>query len=294
MKEYVIVSDSCVDLTQEMADQLGLKIIPLSILVENQVYHNYLDGRELTVQAFYQMLRDHKKTSTSQVTTNEFVEGLSPILKSGINILLITFTSALSGTYSSALIAQKELQVSYPHQKIVVIDSLCASMGQGLLLTYACKMKQAGKSLEEVAKWIEDNRLNVCHLFTVDDLDHLRRGGRLSASKAFLGSLLSIKPLLHVSKEGKLVQTGKIYGRKRSLDTLVATMIASIVHPEEQLVYISHGDCIEEAKYVKDEILKVLPVKEIVINHVGPVIGSHSGIGTIAIFFMGKDRFLEP
>ncbi|MFA6889725.1 MAG: DegV family protein, partial [Bacilli bacterium] len=278
MKEYVIITDSCVDLTQEMANQLGLHIVPLSVLCEGNSYRNYLDGRELKPTEFYQMLREHKKTSTSQVTTMEFVEAMRPFLNEDKDILIISFSSALSGTYSSALQAKKELEEEFSNQKIVVLDSLCASMGQGLLCMHVAHLKQEGKTIEEVKKWAEDNRMNVCHLFTVGDLDHLRRGGRLSAATAFIGSLLLIKPLLHVSKEGKLVQTGKTHGRIRSLDTLVSTMITSIVHPEEQIIFISHGDCLQDAEYVKDEIMKVLPVKEIHINLVGPVIGSHSGI----------------
>ncbi|MDD3348921.1 MAG: DegV family protein [Bacilli bacterium] len=293
MNDYILLTDSCVDLTQEMADQLDLHVVPLSVLVDGNSYQNYLDGRELSPQAFYSMLREHKKTSTSQVTTVAFMNAMTPILQEGKDVLLITFSSALSGTHSSAERAKKELETEYPKRKIVVIDSLCASMGQGLLCTYVSKLKREGKTIEEVSEWIQENRLNVCHLFTVGDLDHLRRGGRLSAATAFIGNLLSIKPLLHVSKEGKLVQTGKAHGRKRSLDTLVSTMITSIVHPEDQVVYISHADCYEEAVYVKEKIMKVLPIQDIHINYVGPVIGSHSGVGTLAIFFMGKDRFLR-
>ena len=154
-------------------------------------------------------------------------------------------------------------------------------------------MKKAGKSIEDVANWVEENKLNLCHLFTVGDLNHLKRGGRLSYSKALLGTILRVKPLLHVSTEGKLVQTGMTRGRKSSLDTMVQRMFATIVNPKGQTVYISHGDCIEDAEYVKKEIMNKMPIEDIKINFDGPVIGSHSGVGTLAIFYMGKDRVTE-
>lgn len=292
MNDFILATDSSIDLTKEMADDLGLEVIPLSVLIEDKVYFNYLDGRDIKVEDFYQLVREHKKMSTSQVTTNEFKDFFTSFLDKGKDVIYISFSSALSGTYSGAIQTQSELVKLYPKQKLIVLDSLCASMGQGLLLTYVSRLKKAGKSIDEIAKWVEENKTNVCHLFTVGDLDQLRRGGRLSATTAFIGNLLSIKPLLHVSLEGKLVQAGKIYGRKRSLDALVNSMVNSIVAPEGQTVYISHGDCYEDALFVKEAIMKRLPVKEIIINYVGPVIGSHSGIGTIAIFYMGKERYL--
>ncbi len=293
MSNYILATDSCIDLNQTMADELGLEVIPLSVLVEDKVYFNYLDGRDILPHDFYQLIRERKKTSTSQVSTREFISFFKPFLEENKDILYIAFSSALSGTYHSAMQAQSELKKKYPNNKLIVVDSLCASMGQGLLVTYASRLKQEGKSIEEVAKWLEDNKTNVCHLFTVGDLDQLKRGGRLSATTAFIGNLLSIKPLLHVSLEGKLVQAGKVYGRKRSLDALVELMVNSIVDAEGQTVYISHGDCYEDALYVKEKIKAALPVGNIIINYVGPVIGSHSGVGTLAIFYMGKERYLE-
>jgi DegV family protein with EDD domain len=218
---------------------------------------------------------------------------MEPILKSGRDILSISFSSALSGTYNSARIAKEELQEKYPERKIIVIDSLSASMGQGLLVYHAAKRKQEGKSIEEVAKWVEENKLKLCHLFTVDDLNHLRRGGRLSPISAILGTILRVKPLLHVSIEGKLTVVSKSRGRHTSLDMLVQQMEKTIENPEGQTVFISHGDCLEEAEYVKEKMLAKLPIKDVVINYVGPVIGSHSGPGTIAIFYFGNDRFTQ-
>lgn len=293
MNDYIIMTDSCIDLTDEMAKNLDLHVLPLTVNIDGKEYKNYLDEREITIKDFYQHLRDHTKTSTSQINANVFTEAMTPLLEEGKDILYIGFSSALSGTYNSSLIAKEDLSSDYPNRKIITLDSLCASMGQGLLLTYAARLKKEGKSIVEVAKWVEDNKLNISHLFTVGDLNHLKRGGRLSSSKALIGTILRVKPLLNVSSEGKLVQTGKTRGRKQSLDAMVERLVATIVNPTNQLVYISHGDCLDEAVYVKNEILKQVKVKDVIVNFIGPVVGSHSGLGTLAIFYMGKDRF-EP
>ena len=290
MSEYKIFTDSCIDLTSQMANELELTVTALSVTVDDKEYFNYLDGRQISNEDFYEELRQHKKTFTSQVNMARFIEDWEPTLAAGNDILSISFSSALSGTYQSSVQAKDTLLEKYPDRRIITIDSLAASMGQGLLLTYAAKLKKSGKSIDEVAKWVEQNKMNICHLFTVGDLNHLKRGGRLSSTKAILGTLLSIKPLLHVSPEGKLVQTGQVRGRKKSLIKMVETMIETIENPEGQIVYISHGDCLEEAENVKKLILEKLPVQEVIINYVGPVIGSHSGIGTLAIFYLGNDR----
>lgn len=293
MSKYVILTDSCIDLTYKQAKELGLEAIPLSVDIEGKSYFNYLDEREIRVKDFYDVLRRNVVTKTSMINPDEFVNFFKPFLKDGYDILYIGFSSALSGTYNSSMIAKEELQEEYPDRNIVTIDSLCASMGQGLLLTIASKLKQAGKSLEEVRDFVEENKLRVSHLFTVGDLNHLKRGGRLSSAKAFLGTVLRIKPLLHVNKEGKLVQTGSTRGRKQALAKMIERMKNTIENASDQLVYISHGDCEEEAEELKREIIKEIGVKEVVLNLIGPVIGSHSGLGTIAIFYLGNDRFTE-
>lgn len=293
MREFVLFSDSCVDLPNELATELGLTVIPLTVNVEGKEYKNYLDEREIKNVEFYNMLREYKKTSTSQINANTFMEALEPLVAGGKDVLVISFSSALSGTYNGAVNAAEELNEKYTKNKIVVIDSKCASMGQGLLVYYAAMMKKAGKSMDDVAKWVEENKLKVSHLFTVGDLNHLKRGGRLSSSKAFIGTILRVKPLLNVSTEGKLVQQEKARGRKTSLDMMVDRMEKTIENPKGQVVFISHGDCLEDAEYVKKEILKRMPVEKVLINFNGPVIGSHSGVGTLAIFYMGNDRFVE-
>jgi DegV family protein with EDD domain len=286
------MSDSAVDLPSELEREFDLKIIPMCVDVKGKTYFNYLDGREISSKEFYDILRKGVVTKTSMINPEAFIEFMDPFLKEGYDILYIGFSSALSGTFNSANIAKEELQQIYEDRQIVLIDSLCASLGQGLLVSYACKLKQAGKSLEEVALFVEENKLNICHLFTVGDLNHLRRGGRLSYAKALLGTVLRIKPILQVNKEGKLVQTGSTRGRKQSIEKMFARMKETIVDPKNQIVYISHGDCLEEALELKREIIKELHVQEVLINYIGPVIGSHSGLGTLAIFYLGNDRIL--
>ena len=290
MEDYLIVTDSCVDLPAEVAEAMNLVILPLSVRAEDNNYFNYLDEREITFKDFYNELRSKKQTQTSQLNPENFIQAFEPILQAGKDILSISFSSALSGTYHSSVLAKEELLEKYPERKIITIDSLAASMGQGLLLTYVSRIKQEGKSIDEVASWVEKNKLNICHLFTVDDLNHLRRGGRLSTISALLGTILRVKPLLHVSKEGKLSVQGKARGRQSAISLMLERMENTIVEPQDQTIYISHGDCLEDALYLKDEVQKRFGVGEILINYIGPVIGSHSGPGTLAIFYWGNDR----
>lgn len=293
MESFILFTDSCVDLPNKLAKELDLTVLPLTVNVEGKEYKNYLDEREIKTKDFYDMLREHKKTSTSQVNSTTFVDYIEPLLKEGKDVLVISFSSALSGTFNGAVTAAEELKELYKDRKVIVIDSKCASMGQGLLVYYAAKLKQEGKSIEEVAEWVEKNKLRISHLFTVGDLNHLKRGGRLSSSKALLGTILRVKPILNVSLEGKLVQTDKTRGRKSSIDMMVERMVKTIENPEEQIIFISHGDCIEDAKYAESQIRNKLNVKDVLINYVGPVIGSHSGVGTLAMFYLGNDRNTE-
>ncbi|MGI6768528.1 MAG: DegV family protein [Bacilli bacterium] len=290
MGEYIIITDSCIDLPADLVASLGLEYLPLSVKMEDKVYFNYLDEREISFSDFYRELREKKKTQTAQANPEDFLRILRPHLKQGKDILSISLSSALSGTYNSSRIARDELLKEFPDRKIILIDSLSASMGQGLLVTYAARMKKTGKNIEEVAAWVEANKLRISHLFTVNDLNHLRRGGRLALIPALLGTILRVKPLLHVSPEGKLTVEGKARGRQSAIDRLFERMVNTIENSEEQTIYISHGDCIEDAEYLKNKIIAALPVKEILINYIGPVVGSHSGPGTLAVFFLGNDR----
>lgn len=290
MNKFVIIVDSCVDLSIEKVKDLDLIVVPLKVEIDGKIYSNYPDEREIKATDFYSLLREEKVAITSQVNSYQFSEEMEKVLKDGYDVLYVGFSSALSGTFNSFAIAKDELKDKYPNRKIIAVDSLCASLGHGLLVTYASNMRKQGKSIDDVAKWLEENKLHLVHLFTIDDLSCLKRGGRLSGSAALIGTMLHLKPLLHVSNEGKLVATGKVFGRKNSLKKLVEKMGDNIIDPQNQVVYISHGDCIEEANYVADLIKETYKVKDVYINFVGPVIGAHSGPGTIAIFFLGKER----
>lgn len=287
---YRILTDSTGDLTPELVRELDLTVIPMEFTVDGKSYRNYPDGHEMSAKAFYDLLRSGKTSTTAQINSHEFTEWADPILQAGEDLLYIAFSSGLSGTCQSALLAKKELSEKYPDRKIYVVDSLCASMGEGLLVYYASKMQQEGKSIDEVYQWLQDNKLHLCHWFTVDDLNHLKRGGRVSSAAALFGTMLGIKPVLHVDDAGHLIPVAKIRGRKQSLDALVSHMEETVTEPENQVIFISHGDCQQDAQYVADKIRAKWNVKDIVLNEIGPVIGTHSGPGTVALFFLGSKR----
>lgn len=274
--------------------------MPLSYYADNDIIFTRLkftiDGNtysdcdpEMSERIFYDLIRTGKTSTTTQVNIEEFKEFFQKALERGKDVLHLAFSSGLSGTCNSAVIAAQELSEQYPDRKIIVVDSLCASMGQGLLLDYAVSLRDESKSIEEVAKWLEDNRLKLVHYFTVDDLNHLQRGGRISKLTAVFGGLLNIKPILHVDDNGKLVSVGKIRGRRQSLTELV-NMMEKLQDGPQKKVFISHGDCEDEANYVAELVKERFGVKTIITNCIGPVIGGHSGPGTMAIFFMGTQR----
>ncbi len=290
MRDYVIFTDSCADIDPKMMQELGVEILPLTFTLDRKTYANWPDGREMSFKEFYAKLREGLVSSTSQINVTEFIEAFRPVLKAGKDILYLGFSSGLSGTVQSGTIAAEELAPEFPDAKILVVDTLAASLGQGLLVWYAVQMKKKGTPVAEVADWVEKHKLNQVHWFTVDDLNFLKRGGRVSSTAALFGTMLNIKPVLHVDDTGHLIPMEKVRGRKQSLDALVSHMEKSAIEPEKQMVFISHGDCLEEAEYVRDEIKRRLGVKDFYINYVGPVIGSHSGPGTMALFYMGTER----
>lgn len=290
MRNYVIVTDSTSDLPEEIISNLGIKVIPLSFEIEGKSYLDHPKDSELNLQDFYERLRNGERSVTSLINTGTFIEEFTPILKDGFDILYIAFSSALSGTYNSCMIAIEELKGTYPDAKMIAIDSKCASVGEGLLVYSAAKKKEAGMSIEELQDWIQQNILNICHWFTVDDLNHLKRGGRVSAFSATVGTALNIKPVLHVDNEGRLIPMEKVRGRKKSIIELFHHMEQTCINAEEQTVFIGHGDAKEDAEYLAELIKEKLPVKEIIITYIGPVVGTHSGPGTIALFFFGTER----
>lgn len=290
MAAYRILTDSTTDLAPEMIRELGVQVIPLCYLMEGNTYHNIPGGGEMDEPAFYNKLRAGVMSTTTQVNSEEFIQVFTPVLEAGDDILYIAFSSGLSGTCQSAHLAKKELEQKFPGRRIEVFDSLCASMGEGLLVYHAATRKNNGASLDEVLAWLKENVLHLCHWFTVDDLNHLKRGGRVSTATALVGTMLGIKPVLHVDDEGHLIPVSKVRGRKQSLDALVKKMEETAIDPQDQVIFISHGDCLEDAKYVARQAREKLGVKDVKINFIGPVIGAHSGPGTVALFFLGSSR----
>lgn len=290
MADFVLFTDSNCDLPLNLAQEMELVVLPLTVYLDDKVYYNHLDESEITYEDFYRILPDIKATRTAAANQHEFAEKMEPVLQQGKDILYLGFSSGLSATFNNARLAAEELAEKYPERKILCVDTLCASMGQGLLLWHAWNLKKEGKSIEEVCAWVEDHKLNLCHWFTVNDLMHLKRGGRVSAATALVGSMLSIKPVLHVDNEGHLINVGKARGRKASLKALMEKARELAINPAEQTMFISHGGCADEAQYLADMVKNELHVKDVIIGYVGPVIGSHSGPGTMALFFLGTER----
>lgn len=287
---FQIVTDSCANLTADIIRQYGLVMLPLEYLMDGVSHKITADTKAADYKAFYQKMREGKVAKTSMINGEAVRPVLEDILKSGKDILYIGFSSALSGTVQSVKATLDQLAEQYPDRKCITVDSLAAAMGEGLLVTHAALQQQAGKSIDEVADWLERNKLHLCHLFTVDDLKYLRRGGRISGATALIGSVLQIKPLMHVDNEGRLVAFGKVRGRKASIQALLKRMGEIIIKPAEQIIYVIHGDCEEEAKAIAKEIKTRFKPKSIVLNYVDQVIGAHSGPGTLAIFFLASER----
>lgn len=285
MSKFVITADSTVDLPKEFLEEKQVPVVSLSYIIDGATYK---DGEGLTSKEFYDKIREGAMPTTSQVNPEQARDLFEPILKEGMDILHIAFTSGLSGTYNSCRIAAEELSEEYPDRKIIVVDSLCAASGGGMLLYKALELKEQAKSLDEIAAWVEDNKLNVCHDVTVDDLFHLHRGGRVSKTSAVLGTIIKIKPIIHVNDEGKLIVIGKERGRKKALQTLVERMEEKSKGFENNIVMITHGDALEDAEYVKGLIQDKFGITNIMINPLGTVIGSHTGPGVIALFYMGN------
>ena len=290
MREFVIMTDSCCDLSAAMAAELELSVLPLSLHMGGAVYRNWLDGRDIGFPEFYSRVRGGENATTAAVSVGDFETEMRKILSSGRDLLCVSFSSALSATYQSASIAAEELRTEFPEAEICVVDSLCASLGQGLLVWLCAQERKKGRSLAEVRDFAEAVKGRICHWFTVDDLNHLKRGGRISAVAALFGTMLSIKPVMHVDDGGRLTPVGKTRGRRASLLALVNEMEKTAPEPERQTVFISHGDCLADAEFVAEEIRRRFGTRDIHINYVGPVIGSHSGPGTVALFFTGSPR----
>lgn len=287
MPNYNIVTDSCCDLRPETYEQLNLTVVPLSMEFRGQVREDKSDD---SIKEVYAALRAGESAQTAAVNPDRWLNAMEPHLAEGRDVLVMAFSSGLSTTYQSAVIAAEELREKYPERTIYVVDTLCASRGEGLLVWYACKKRDEGMTLDELHKWVEDTKLHLCHWFTVDDLMYLKRGGRISAATALVGTMLKVKPVLHVDNEGHLINMFKVRGRKASLEAIANKLGELGGNYDNRTVFICHGDCIEDAKYVENILKTKYGVKEVLINYTGAVIGSHSGPGTMAVFFLGDHR----
>jgi DegV family protein with EDD domain len=290
MKDYIIITDATSDLTKEIVNKNNIIVIPMEYEIDGKRYEYYPSCKNLSITQFYGKIKEGLMASTTQINVNTFEKYFEKAIIDGFDVIYIAFSSALSGSIQSAHIAKKNLSEKYPQSKIEIIDSLSASAGEGLLVYSAAKHKEAGMSYEALIKWINENILRLCHWFTVDDLYHLHRGGRVSAASAIIGSTIGIKPVLHVDNEGRLIPVSKIKGRKKSLSELVERMKQTCVNSYEQTIFIGHSNSYDDAVFLKDLILEQFKVKDIQIMDIGAIIGSHTGCGTIALFFFGTER----
>lgn len=287
MNDYIVTVNSTVDVPKEWLKERNVPFVPLKYTIDGETYQDMMG---LSAKEFFDKLREGKMSVTSQVNPQEAKEVLEPFLKEGKDVLHLAFSSGLSGTCASMKTAAEELKEEYPEREIIVVDTLCACMGEALLLYYVLKRKSEGMTIKEAAQWAEEHKLNICHNVTIDDLHHLQRGGRVSKTAAVLGSMVQIKPMIHMDNEGKLQVIGKERGRKKSLQKIVERSSEQFKGYENDLIMITHGDCIEDAEYVAELVRKKMGIGNILINNIGTVIGSHTGPGVVAVFCMGSER----
>ena len=287
---FKIVTDSCANLTDEVIDRFGLTILPLTFMVDGKQHTSYKKQEKSNLPKFYKMMREGKVVTTSLPNLVDSKNEIEKILQGGDDVLFIAFSSGLSGTHTAIDLICKELASKYDDRKIFSVDTLAAAAGQGMLVWMAAEMRDEGKSIEEVRDWLEDNKLHLAHWFTVDDLHFLERGGRVSKTAAFAGTVLNIKPVLHVDDEGHLIPMEKVRGRKKSIESLAQHMKETMVEPYNYKVLISHGDCLEDAELLASKVKEVTGQEDIHINCLDPVIGAHSGPGTLALFYLATSR----
>lgn len=283
---YQIITDSCSDLTEAQLKAWNVSCVNLTLRYRGEDHRNFSDSA--AVKAFYDEMRSGTMATTAAANPEEWGNVMRPALEEGRDVLVITFSSGMSTTYQSAVIAAGDLQEEYPDRTIRVVDSLCAALGQGLLVYHACKKRDEGMTVDELAAWLEEHRLNLCHWVTVDDLAHLKRGGRISTTSALVGSMLNVKPIIHVDNEGHLINTAKVRGRKAAIDHLVKKFSETCT--DFDTVFIGHGDCPEDAAALEAALRAKHDIKEITTGYVGPVIGAHTGPGVLVVFFMGTNR----
>ena len=284
-----IITDSACDLTRDYIKNNNIGLLSLILNLNGQAIKDDL-GETLSYKDFYNKMREGATPTTSQINAHEFEEEFIKYIKNGDSIIYISLSSNLSGTFNSANIAKNNLMDEYPNANIYLVDSLSVSVGQGLLVAKACEMRDSGIGAEEIVNWLEENKRKVIHSILIDDLNHLKRGGRISGATAAIGGLLNIKPTLYIDDEGKLVQGEKIKGKKKALRFLVNEVREKAVDTENEILYICHGDCLEEAETLRDMILEEVKFKNVIINYVGNVVGAHAGPGVLAAVFLGSNR----
>lgn len=289
MRYYTIVTDSSCDLPAPLLEKMGIRVVPLAVNLDGKTYFNYPDGRAIGFEEYYAQLRSGKQATTSAVNMSLFRTVMEAELIAGHDVLYLGFSSGLSGTFNAGAMAARELQEEYPEFELIAVDTLCACMGQGLLVYLAALEKAGGKSMHEVRDFVEAQKLHICHWYTVDDLQHLKRGGRIGGTTARLGTMLNIKPVMNMDNEGKLAAVSKARGRAAALRALVDKVGEQAIEPEKQTVFIAHADCYDDAHKVAEMVHERFGSKSL-INYIGPVIGAHAGPGTVALFFVGKER----
>ncbi len=287
---FRIVTDSCANLTDKQIKDYGVDIISLKYYIKGKEYNSYVKGVETNYAETYRLLREKEMITTSLLSREDCDNMVLPILEGGEDVLIISFSSGLSGTYQNVKLAVEDYKLQFPDRKIIVVDSLCAALGEGLLVHYVAKLRSEGKTIEETAEWAENNKLSIAHIFTIEDLFFLKRGGRLSGTSAVVGSLLGIKPLLHMADDGKLYVTGKIRGRKAAIQHLIDSLEVKGKDIKGQDIFIVHGDCEGDALTLGNAIKERYGVGDIVYNLIDPVIAAHAGPGTLAVFFLANER----
>lgn len=290
MSNYVIFTDANSDMDAVMVEKTGVEVLPMRFSIAGKEYYNWPDKREMTSQEFYRLIRSGEMSSTTQTNAIEFEDLFRPFLEQGTDVLYIGFSSGLSGTLNASRMAAEALAAEFPNARVHIVDTLSITYGQTLLVMKAAEMKRAGCSLEEVAAWVEQNKLKTAHWFTVDDLNFLKRGGRLSGTAALFGTMLSMKPVLKLNDEGKIVAVDKIRGRKNSLNRLIDELEKTIDTTLGSTVYVAHADCGQEAEEVAAEISRRLPSVTAECCYIGPVLGGHCGPNTIALLFFAGNR----
>jgi len=285
---YQIVTDSCCDFTEQVLTQLNVRCVPLTVMYNGESHSNFSD--EAAVKAFYDQLRSGVTATTSAANPEIWAEAMESILQNGEDILVMTFSSALSTTYQSAVIAAQELSEKYPERIIRVVDTLAAALGQGLLVWSTCKKRDEGLTLEELTAWVEENKLHLCHWVTVDDLSHLKRGGRISATTALMGTMLNVKPIIHMDDRGQLINTAKVRGRHTAMEYIAGKLGELGEGYDNETVFVAHGDCPEDAAALSQLVKEKYGVRNVYTGYVGPVIGAHTGPGVLVVFFVGKHR----